>query len=69
MYRPVTPHGDAGSAVEFGDLITIPGGERFHVFAETKEGTALLRPVFDRFTEGLATPDLQAAKSLLDALD
>jgi class 3 adenylate cyclase/tetratricopeptide (TPR) repeat protein len=33
------------------------------------EGTALLRPVFDRFTEGLATPDLQAAKALLDALD
>ena len=35
----------------------------------TDEGTALLRPVFDRFTEGLATPDLQAAKALLDALD
>ena len=33
------------------------------------EGKALLRPVFDRFTEGLATPDLQAAKALLDALD
>jgi predicted ATPase len=33
------------------------------------EGTALLRPVFDRFTEGLATPDLQAAKALLDALE
>ena len=27
------------------------------------------RPVFDRFTEGLATPDLRAAKALLDALD
>ena len=34
----------------------------------TTEGAALLRPVFDRFTEGLATPDLQAAKALLDAL-
>ena len=34
MYRPVTPHGDARSAVQFGDLITIPGGERFHVFVE-----------------------------------
>jgi hypothetical protein len=35
----------------------------------TDEGTALLRPVFDRFTEGLATPDLQAAKAALGALD
>jgi hypothetical protein len=34
----------------------------------TREGAALLRPVFDRFTEGLATPDLRAAKELLDAL-
>jgi hypothetical protein len=33
------------------------------------EGTALLRPVFDRFTEGLETPDLRAAKTLLDALE
>jgi hypothetical protein len=32
------------------------------------EGKALLRPVYDRFTEGLATPDLRAAKALLDAL-
>jgi len=35
----------------------------------TSEGTALLRPVFDRFTEGLETPDLRAAKTLLDALE
>jgi hypothetical protein len=35
----------------------------------TDEGTALLRPVFGRFTEGLETPDLRAAKSLLDALE
>jgi hypothetical protein len=35
----------------------------------TSEGAAILRPVFDRFTEGLATPDLRAAKALLDALD
>ena len=34
----------------------------------TSEGAGLLRPVFDRFTEGLATPDLRAAKALLDAL-
>jgi hypothetical protein len=32
----------------------------------TREGAALLRPVFDRFTEGLATPELRAAKALLD---
>jgi len=29
---------------------------------------ALLRPVYDRFTEGFDTADLQAAKALLDAL-
>jgi hypothetical protein len=34
----------------------------------TREGAAVLRPVFDRFTEGLATPDLRAAKALLDDL-
>jgi len=32
------------------------------------EGMALLRPVYDRFTEGFDTADLQAAKALLDAL-
>jgi predicted ATPase/DNA-binding winged helix-turn-helix (wHTH) protein len=32
------------------------------------EATALLRPVFDRFTEGFDTVDLKAAKALLDAL-
>jgi len=42
---------------------------RLAATGRTDEGTALLRPVFDRFTEGLATPDLQAAKALLDALD
>ena len=42
---------------------------RLAASGRTDEGTALLRPVFDRFTEGLATPDLQAAKALLDALD
>jgi predicted ATPase len=30
---------------------------------------ALLEPVFDRFTEGFETPDLKAAKALLDALE
>lgn len=33
------------------------------------EGAALLRPVFDCFTEGIETPDLRAAKALLNALD
>jgi predicted ATPase len=32
------------------------------------EATALLRPVYDRFTEGFDTADLRAAKALLDAL-
>jgi hypothetical protein len=29
---------------------------------------ALLHPVYDRFTEGFDTVDLQAAKALIDAL-
>ena len=32
------------------------------------EATALLQPVYDRFTEGFATADLKAAKALLDDL-
>jgi tetratricopeptide (TPR) repeat protein len=32
------------------------------------EATAMLAPVYDRFTEGFATPDLQAARALLDKL-
>ena len=32
------------------------------------EATALLQPVYDRFTEGFDTADLKAAKALLDAL-
>jgi len=32
------------------------------------EAMALLRPVYDRFTEGFGTADLKAAKALLDAL-
>ena len=32
------------------------------------EALALLRPVYDRFTEGFATADLRAAKALLDDL-
>ena len=32
------------------------------------DATALLQPVYDRFTEGFATTDLKAAKALLDGL-
>jgi predicted ATPase len=30
---------------------------------------AVLQPVYDRFTEGFGTADLQAAKQLLDELN
>jgi predicted ATPase len=42
---------------------------RFAECGRPMEGKALLRPVYDRFTEGFATPDLQASKGLLDALE
>jgi predicted ATPase len=32
------------------------------------DATALLQPVYDRFTEGFDTADLKTAKALLDAL-
>jgi predicted ATPase len=32
------------------------------------DATALLQPIYDRFTEGFATTDLKAAKTLLDDL-
>ena len=32
------------------------------------DATALLQPVYDRFTEGFDTPDLKAATTLLDAI-
>jgi predicted ATPase len=32
------------------------------------DARALLQPVYNRFTEGFDTADLQAAKALLDAL-
>jgi predicted ATPase len=32
------------------------------------EALALLQPVYNRFTEGFETPDLKAAKAVLDAL-
>jgi predicted ATPase len=36
--------------------------------ARPADAMALLQPVFDRFTEGFDTADLEAAKALLDAL-
>ena len=36
--------------------------------ARSEEARELLAPVYDRFTEGLATADLKAAKVLLDGL-
>ncbi len=36
--------------------------------ARDQEARALLAPVYDRFTEGFATADLQAARAMLDAL-
>jgi len=42
-----------------------PAAERSGPFADA---TALLQPVYDRFTEGFATADLKAAKALLDTV-
>jgi predicted ATPase len=39
-----------------------------HDQGRSEEATALLRPVYDRFTEGFDTADLKAAKALLDTL-
>jgi predicted ATPase len=39
-----------------------------HDRGRSTEGKALLRPVYDRFTEGFDTADLKVAKALLDAL-
>jgi predicted ATPase len=36
--------------------------------ARNKEACALLAPVYDRFTEGFATADLRAAKSLIEEI-
>ena len=33
------------------------------------DASALLQPVYDRFTDGFDTADLKAAKALLDALN
>ena len=32
------------------------------------QGYMMLQPIYDSFTEGLATPDLKAARMLLNAL-
>ncbi|MFC6585301.1 hypothetical protein [Sulfitobacter aestuariivivens] len=41
-----------------------------HLLSEGQaaKGKALLEPVFARFTEGFGTPDLMAAKALLEKL-
>jgi predicted ATPase len=44
-------------------LARLPRDQDRHV-----DATALLQPVYDRFTEGFNTADLQAARALVDAL-
>ena len=39
-----------------------------HDQGRPEEAMALLRPVYNRFTEGFGTADLKAAKALLDTL-
>jgi predicted ATPase len=39
-----------------------------HEQDRTAEATAILQPVYDRFTEGLDTADLASARALLDRL-
>jgi predicted ATPase len=48
------------AATSLARLLSEPGG--------SADATALLQPVYDRFTEGFATADLKAAKALLDDL-
>ena len=43
------------------------GSDRFGV-ESGRSHRAILRPVYDRFTEGFATADLRSAKALLDDL-
>jgi predicted ATPase len=40
----------------------------WHARGQTAAARALLAPVYGRFTEGFATPELQAARALLDRL-
>jgi predicted ATPase len=40
----------------------------WHAQGQTAAARALLAPVYGRFTEGFATPELQAARALLDRL-
>jgi hypothetical protein len=42
--------------------------DRLAEIGHTKEGWKLLCPLFEQFHEGLATPDLCAAKALLNSL-
>jgi predicted ATPase len=43
-------------------------GRLLHEQDRTAEATAILQPVYDRFTEGLDTADLASARALLDRL-
>jgi hypothetical protein len=36
--------------------------------SKPEEGRSILRPLYDRFTEGFDTPDLKDAKALLEEL-
>ena len=45
-----------------------PVARLWHAGGRTSEAHKLLAPVYDRFTEGFATADLRAAKTLLGAL-
>ena len=44
-------------------------GRRLRDQGRHAEGRDLLAPVYSWFTEGFNTPDLKAAKALLEALD
>jgi transposase len=43
-------------------------GGKVKLGGRSADATALLQPVYDRFTEGFDTADLRAAKALLDGL-
>jgi predicted ATPase len=50
---------NGGDALSFARLLRDQG--------RPGDATALLKPVYDRFTEGFGAVDLQAAKALIDA--
>src|SRR5262249_43945981 len=48
--------------------IALSHARLLHGQGRSAEATGILRPVYDRFTEGFATADLQRAKTLLNQL-